>query len=85
MGCSEGAAEGSPGQTWAIFQPELRNLANKRAWYAANALSLWNGVGLEENRVGFDDGLPKFVWGSVHPGLTSWGILSRPCATGLVG
>src|ERR1700734_3294882 len=36
---------------------------------------------IKENGLGFDDCQSAFACGLVHPGLSSWGILSRPCGT----
>ena len=41
--------------------------------------------GVQENWVGIDDRLSALLAIQVHPGLTSWVILSRPCGTGLAG
>ena len=52
-----------------------------RVWRAGNRLIYGTGYIREGNRVDLDDCPVAFAWGQVHPGLTSWDILSRPCGT----
>ena len=40
---------------------------------------------IKENRLGLDDCQSAFARSLVHRGLSSWGILSRPCGTDLGG